>query len=382
MRTIESLHITEGPQKAASGTNAGATTTEVFNTIAKFGAISRADIASLLKIGRPTVTRSVDALFAAGLVIEATKVPAVTSGPPRTLLRLDPSAASVAAVDLRPDGARLVISDLRGRPIDTDRFPVPTSNPAAVVKSIADVLEARNDKIPRLAALVLGVSGAWDDTTNTLYAVPNLPGLEGVDLLSPLQSLGKFPIEIENDVRLAALAEYSEGVGNSYPTMYLISLDSGVAGAYIIGGQSHRGSRGFAGEVGYIPVWNGKELTSLESVLSTSTLNRVAASMGLTLGDLFVSSVKEPVEVVDTVARALGVAICSVVATTSPDVVVIGGELNRYAGSFLPKVRAFLGDMLPTHPPVVQAALQPSAALRGATLRATTLARAYLVQQT
>ena len=235
--------------------------------------------------------------------------------------------------------------------------------------------------MPALAAVVLGVSGAWDDSTNSVYAVPNLPGLEGSDLLSPLEGLGRFPIEVENDVRLAALAEYAEGVGTYYRSMFLLSLDSGVGGAYIVGGQSHRGSRGFAGEVGYIPVWNGRGYTALEDVVSTTSLQRAAAGLGVTLDEIFSEGGNGHHDLSEMVVRSLGVAICSVVSTISPDVVVIGGELSRYGDFLIPRVQDVVREMLPTQPPIVQAALQPSAALRGATLRGAALARSYLVKR-
>jgi len=82
----------------------------------------------------------------------------------------------------------------------------------------------------------------------------NIPGLGSMPLAARLQSSLETPVQVENDVNLAALGEMEEGAAQACDTFALLALGTGLGAALVIDGNLARGSRGAAGEVAYLPI--------------------------------------------------------------------------------------------------------------------------------
>ena len=63
-----------------------------------------------------------------------------------------------------------------------------------------------------------------------------------------------MPVEYENDVNLAAVAEQRLGAARGHDDFVLLWNEEGLGAALVIGGRLHRGWTGGAGEVGFLPV--------------------------------------------------------------------------------------------------------------------------------
>ncbi|SDL63033.1 ROK family protein [Nonomuraea maritima] len=61
------------------------------------------------------------------------------------------------------------------------------------------------------------------------------------------------PVDVENDVNLAAVAERAHGAARGRDDFVLLWADVGIGAAIVLGGRMHRGTTGGAGEVGYLP---------------------------------------------------------------------------------------------------------------------------------
>jgi len=121
----------------------------------------------------------------------------------------------------------------------------------AVHAVLNDVLLAALRKYPAVTAIGLGFPGFI--VSGRVVQSPNLPGLEHVDLTTPLtQSLGR-PVLIENDALVAAYGEYhltgKQGAGLIY-----LGLGTGVGGGLISEGRAFPGEHGVAMEVGHLIV--------------------------------------------------------------------------------------------------------------------------------
>ncbi|MDR0568204.1 MAG: ROK family protein [Spirochaetaceae bacterium] len=67
-----------------------------------------------------------------------------------------------------------------------------------------------------------------------------------------------MPVLLDNDTRLAALAEHRYGAGQGRQNMLYCAISTGIASAIIINGSLFRGSYGWAGESGHTIVTPGK----------------------------------------------------------------------------------------------------------------------------
>jgi predicted NBD/HSP70 family sugar kinase len=63
-----------------------------------------------------------------------------------------------------------------------------------------------------------------------------------------------MPLEYDNDVNLAAVAEQRIGAARGHGDFVLLWNQQGIGAALVIGGRLHRGWTGGAGEVGFLPV--------------------------------------------------------------------------------------------------------------------------------
>lgn len=63
-----------------------------------------------------------------------------------------------------------------------------------------------------------------------------------------------LPVFVENDTRVAAVAEYLMGAGQEFSNFLLVSIGAHISGALVLGGNLETGSHGNAASLGAIPV--------------------------------------------------------------------------------------------------------------------------------
>lgn len=122
----------------------------------------------------------------------------------------------------------------------------------AIQTALADALGAMLRKFPAVVAIGLGFPGFIDPATGRISQSPNLPGLQDVDLATPLRAQLGRPVIIENDALAAAYGEYRLS-GRRGGLIYL-GLGTGVGGGLVYDGQPYPGEHGVAMEVGHIIV--------------------------------------------------------------------------------------------------------------------------------
>jgi predicted NBD/HSP70 family sugar kinase len=241
----------------------------------------------------------------------------------------------------------------------------------------------------RLAAITIGVTGAWDAQKSQLHASPNLPFLEGQNLLELAyqgfsQDLDLASVEIDNEVNYAALGEQTHGAAKAYDSFFYLNLGSGIGGAAVVNRQLHRGEHGFAGELGFLPIWNGNHYQSLEELSSRNTLTTQASLHGLgsdAMDLLEAARLGNPIalDLTKQLAQYLALGVCSIITTLNPNIIVIGGSIGRYSDILIPLITAFLPESLIPHCHLLGTALKGDAALLGAVAKALELARSSLI---
>ena len=367
----------------------------VLEAIAVNGPLSRVELARGLGLSQASVSRLADELLRVGLLKEGAKV-ASKAGRKQTLLELNASAALVAGVSLRSQFVRVMLSDLKGTTLVHRKV---ARERRSVERLVAQIRALMSESItelsphapaPPLAAAVVGISGAWDGARGRVYAAPNLPELEGVDLLGSLRDglEGLVPSEgiaLDNDVNHAAVGEFTYGAARGCESFFYLNLGSGVGGGAVVGGRLHRGFQGFAGEVGLLPVYVDGAYHPLERLVSRLALEGHAQTLGFEGAAGLLEEARAgdaaAYEVVQEVGHLLGAALCSVAALLNPQRIVIGGSIGRYSDVLIPSITKTLRRFLPLQPTIVGTALGGDAALRGAASQALGLAREVIVAE-
>lgn len=197
-------------------------------------------------------------------------------------------------------------------------------------------------------------------------------------------------VRIANDAKCAALAEAVLGAGKGYGRVCMITLGTGVGGAFIRGGRLDEGTgRGSAyadgdGILGHITVeHNGRKCTCgrrgcLEAYASAGAIVRTyqeRTGYELSAREIFERARTGERAAKETVAlftHYLGEGLVSLVNVLRPEIVVIGGGVSESADLFLGELRekvnreVYGGSLLPVT--IAQAQLGNRAGMIGAAL--------------
>lgn len=364
----------------------------VYERLATLGSASRSDLATALELSPASVGRVVEQLIHKGLVEEGDRI-ASGVGRPKTLLHVNARAALVAGVSIRSTSLRLHLADLGDRVLARERIERNDESPAALARQLRDLIRRTRERHApdlRLASLVVGVSGVWDAGERRIYAAPNLALLEGVDLGALLRDalrgeLLADRVDIDNDINLAAIGEREHGAAAGVDDFFYLSLGSGVGGASVVAGTLHRGVRGFAGELGYLPIVRGGETKPLEQLVGRAALERFAERSGIPLPSDDVFAHLERVASADDAVAAyvsdvLGQALVAVVVTLNPERIVLGGGVGRTSVAWTERVRQRLAAFVPVVPDIVSTELGRTASLLGAVALGRVAARRTLLE--
>lgn len=220
---------------------------------------SRARIASDVGLNKATVSSLVAELAARGLVVEGeTERGAV--GRPGRVVEVSGTSHVALGAEVNIDYVSVLATNLRGEAVGERRDALDTANmtPDAVVQRLAAVVRAVLDPLLSTGAdpvgLTLAVPGIVEPATGTVFEAPNL-GWRGTPVVERLSAaLGDpgYPITLENEANIAALAELDARGPDAARELLLITGAVGVGGGIVSGGRLLRGGRGFAGELGHM----------------------------------------------------------------------------------------------------------------------------------
>jgi predicted NBD/HSP70 family sugar kinase len=384
------------------------------------GPYSRADLARVSGLSKPTVSLALANLERAGLVRLAGQR---TGMPGRTALLYEvrPEAGFVLGLDIGLRYLRGAVADLAGEIRARLSVPVRAITVAgrvAELVELADELCARAG-ITRAAVIqtVVGSPGVYDPQRNLMALTGGLPGWDQPEALAGLRTAFGPALAIENDVDAAALAERALGVGQEHDNFAFVHVGSGVGMGLVLGGRLHRGVHGVAGEIAFLPiggdpdVWadtgagagaNDGRVTAgpegviidpeearrrgtLETAAGADGVVRAARRVGLprlaTPRQIFEAAAagdERAAAVVAGEARLVAAAICCVISVVDPSLIVLGGGIGQAPG-FAGAVTAALAEIAPVLPDVKVSALGTDVVVDGCLAEAAALAWTQLI---
>lgn len=392
------------------------------------GPYSRADLARLSGLSKPTVSLALANLERAGLVRLAgqrTGVPGRTA----LLYEVRPEAGFVLGLDIGLRYLRGAVADLAGEIRARLSVPVRATTVGgrvAELVELADELCARAG-ITRAAVTqtVVGSPGVYDPQRNLMALTGGLPGWDQPEALAGLRTAFGPALSIENDVDAAALAERALGVGQEADNFAFVHVGSGVGMGLVLGGRLHRGVHGVAGEIAFLPIggdphaWadadadtdadsgvgagshDGRVTAGPEGVIidpeearRRGTLETAAGADGVVRGarraglsrlatarQIFETAAagdERAAAVVAGEARLVAAAICCVISVVDPSLIVLGGGIGQAPG-FAEAVTAALAEIAPVLPDVKVSALGTDVVVDGCLAEAAALAWTQLI---
>ncbi|MFD9371517.1 ROK family protein [Streptomyces sp. NPDC060020] len=372
----------------------------------KHGPLSRTRIGHLTGLSKPTASQLLARLETAGLVL-ATGTDGGRPGPSAQLYSLNPRAAYVGGLDVTPGRVLAAVADLTGTVIASHEVPYTEGAQAVdqVTEALGGAVKAAGLHRSDLHRVVIATPGAFDPQTGRLRYASHLPGWHSPTLLDDLAAALPMPVEYENDVNLAAVAEQRLGAARGHEDFVLLWNEEGLGAALVLGGRLHRGWTGGAGEVGFLPV-PGRPLVrqvtransgGYQELAGVEGLPRLAAELGMAaapgpttgtadtphgpdtpyspevaaavalLGQAAAAPEGAHLSFLQSYATALATGLASLVAVLDPEIVVLSGAAISAGGEPLRALlEAELAELAPSRPRLVPGEVRERPVLHGA----------------
>ncbi|MEU1181844.1 ROK family transcriptional regulator [Streptomyces sp. NPDC005820] len=347
-----------GPGRALPDTQQGMrrrNLARVMHTVSAEGPLSRAAVASRIGLTRAAVSTLVDELIRTGLLEELGPERPGRVGRPGSALAVSGRGPAGLGAEVGVDHLAVCVVDLRGEVraravrhgTNRDRSPEPVVEELTALLRRA-VAEAEGEGLSP-AGLAVAVPGLIARDGRTVVRAPNL-GWHDTDLGALLP--GDWPLTVDNEANFGGLAEL--WLGEHTPQNFLhVSAEIGIGAAVVVDGSLLRGTRGFAGELGHVPVHPDgprcgcggrgclEQYAGEEAVLRAAGLEPGGDRVGLLAGRA-ADGDPEVRRALHEAGKALGIALTGALNLLDPESVVLGGALAGLAPWLLPSLESEL----------------------------------------
>jgi predicted NBD/HSP70 family sugar kinase len=359
------------------------------------GPCSRADLARLSGLSKPTVSLALATVEQAGLIREAGQRIG-RPGRSALLYEIRPEAGFVLGLDVGAQYVRGALADLAGEVRVRSSARSHASGGRSRVEELASLAGELCAKagltLSDVTQTVIGSPGIYDARRNAMALTGGLPGWDRPIVLARLREVFGQALVVENDVDAAALAERAHGHGREVDSFAFVSVGTGIGMGLVLGGQLFRGAHGVAGEIAYMPMTGGhgtdpadaRKRGALEASASAPAVVRAARRAGMrgqvSARRVFTAAAHgddRAAAVVAEEAVLVARVLCAVVTVVDPELIVLGGGVGQAPG-FAAAVTAELRSIAPVMPDVRVSALATDAVVDGCLASGAELAWAQL----
>lgn len=336
----------------------------ILKTIYDQRELSRADVARITHLTRPTVSSAVAELLDEGLVAEVGQGPSAGGKPP-TLLSVVDSSRHLIGIDLANSEFRGAVLDLRGQIIHRETIPINDISGNAAFELVCELIDKlMNIATSPLLGISIGSPGLMDAREGIVRQAVNL-NWRDFPLRQRLAARFNLPIYIANDSHVAALGEYTFGNGAAVSNLVVLKVGRGVSAGIVLSGRLHYGDGSGAGEIGHVRVVENGEpclcghYGCLETVVSSraiieqakaialnnpkSTLHQFAPTPNAITTDVVLQAYEAGDEqihqVITRVGQYLGIAVANLVGALNIQNILIAGSIARFGEGLLKPIR-------------------------------------------
>jgi predicted NBD/HSP70 family sugar kinase len=352
---------------------------ELLNLIREHEPVSRATLAKLSHLSKPTVSSQVEALVRQGWVIELGRGESGSKGGKKpTLIRFNSDAGRLFAVEIDADHVCLAAADLEGKILARASFPIGSDHSAVNVLALArcglEELMAGQPGSSDQRVISVAAPGRVDVERGIVLQAGSIFNWQNVNIREEFEDAFGSPVFVDNDVKMAALGEVQFGAARGEQDVVLVKLETGLGAAVVSRGQLLPGTHWAAGEIAHMVLdldsarqdWSSRGY--LESMVGADRILEAARAVGssaATAGEFLTAarSANGPErKIFDRVALHLGVAIANMIITHDPSLVVLQGSL---LAALEKELRAIVTQVVPWETRIEISAISEEAVLLG-----------------
>jgi len=309
-----------------------------------------------------------------------------TIGRKSTLLAFNAERGFIIGVDLGRFRIRMMLADLLGNEImsteivnTADYYGAGKESITIIHDQVVDILEKAKKSKEDILCIVVGIPGIIKDGMS--FIAPFTEKYLESDMIGTLQDAFEVDVILENCVNLGVIGEQWKGAGINCNDITYIAYGVGLGSAHIVDGKLYTGSRGAAGEIGFmvtdpINISNKyDEVGSLEQALSISKIEQYLKAGNFNEEIIkLIKSYKEGGDMyarlmIDEIALNFGIMLVNIAAILNPEVIIIAGGLGYNLGKlFLENWEQTLGNHVPIAPRLVLSELNHTETMLGAVM--------------
>lgn len=343
----------------------------ILELIRKKGPISRADISRILGLNIVSVSNYLDFYINKNMVLEVGYD--VSSGGRRPeLLQLNAKSAYTVGVDVGPDNMRAVVADLQVNVLSSAYAPRPNTHmedlSPHIIKVIGEAIDNSGVDKKAIKNIGIGMSGIIDYVTGTIHDTDPVRGRSKASLLKFCKAIEQhfyLPVHVGNDASCAVFGEKT--LNHTADVDNLLYIYSDVGLGIVIEDEVYCGSSGCAGEVQLVFSNHQKNeknptkeythmrpwgvdlgvvveaMKAVERGVETDILNMAGGDASGITKEIIINAAKKKdglaMELVSNAGKNLGVRIAFLVNIFNPDIVVIGGGVEKSGEVFMDAVK-------------------------------------------
>lgn len=351
-KTVNTSHVRSINQRA------------VLDAIYQLETTSKAELARILNMSKPSMADNVADLLEIGIIREIGEGACAKGGGRKpVLLSFCDNFKYIIAMDFHYNNSLFALSNLKGEILNEFTIhQTPMSDfqswARMCINAVAMLMSAQNITNENLAAIAVSAPGILD-IKESQYIVSSKFGEFNVAYLEEqLQKSFGAPVLIKNSTNAAALGEFYYGAGTKCENMLYISCGQGVGAGLILGGKLYEGSHLAAGEFGYFVFPEtafdtrsiftaGRETGSRSSSDSMAGAQNAAAATGAARHVRLEDRIS-----IDSILGLINADLPDELAIRStredgriafPDMIALWEEGHPYIGSFVDKISYELG---------------------------------------
>lgn len=228
--------------------------------------------------------------------------------------------------------------------IQTDSCKTP-ENGTKILRKVFYIIEGLKRNCGQTEAVCISSAGIVNSEEGCILEANDdlIPGYTGTKIADRVKEKFGIPCFVENDVNCAAMAEYYAGAAKGYHSMLMLTIGTGIGGAFIAGGKLLKGHTYSACEVGYMNMEEG----TFEEIAATSALvARTAKRLHKTADEISGKWIFEQaqdgnevcIEEIDRMCDILAKEISNICYVLNPEIVLLGGGISAQTDWLKPRI--------------------------------------------
>ena len=231
-------------------------TQRILRVIHENDGISRAQIAKMCRMSKPTASMAVAELLGRKLIMETGKYSeSVGRKGEKLSLNTNVNTAWVMGILVGVKETRVISGNLKGALLEyTATFTTPKT-----YESFQEQLFTACDAVLRNFSILpvgcaISMPGMGNDHTGEIMLCPNIRFLDHKNIVKELENhFGIRSVQIQ-EVRAVALGAIQYEKSAKFRNLFCLNIGDGLGGAIVLNGELYQGTHHASGEIGHIPI--------------------------------------------------------------------------------------------------------------------------------